>query len=80
MGVKEWWWCGKVEVGAMDIMRKKGGWVIMKKKVLQYVVYSAHALGGGGQILKWWGGDCSKGRAHYVWWLEANERWLNRGT
>jgi hypothetical protein len=26
------------------------------------------------------GGDCSKGGAHYVWWLEASGRDKNKGT
>jgi hypothetical protein len=38
----------------------------MKKQILQDVVQSTHALGGGGKILKWWGSGYSRGGIHYV--------------
>ncbi len=38
----------------------------MKKQVFQDVIQSTYVLGIRGKILKWWGGGCLKGGAHFV--------------
>jgi hypothetical protein len=54
----------------------------LKKQYPQDVIQSTYISGIGGKILKWWGGGCSRGGAHFCMmiggeWKGDEERYMN---